>query len=185
MNHFEIARELLAVKGIVDKAHGNVRRNESGIPYVFHPFDVMMALVMWGIRDQEMFKAALCHDIKEDTPFPSADLLTAIGPIAYGYVDELTYDGMKHYSKEAYIASFSKRSIQALVIKLADRIRNIREFASAPDHDGYANKYANKAEALFAAYDARVDEVVATFGRLVLKRIDLEIKQLFDYLRDL
>ena len=80
-------------------------------------------------------------------------------------VEELTFAPVenkpKHILKKEYIRSFKNKSVSALVIKVADRICNVRDFMIYnPD---YARTYYNKAAMLFDFLVDRKDEVNSYF----------------------
>lgn len=83
-------------------------------------------------------------------------------------VRELTFDPSKQ-SKPEYMASFDKKSVNALVIKLADRFLNILDFAFADII--YARKYMQKANALFVVFRSRMTEIENAFGKTTVDSI--------------
>jgi hypothetical protein len=84
-------------------------------------------------------------------------------------------------SKEEYVASFAAKSIDAIIIKIGDRLCNTIDFQLTQPE--YASKYMFKAVPLFNAFYAKKDEIVATYGHETYSRIYLAIEQLFVVLR--
>jgi hypothetical protein len=121
-------------------------------------------------------KQFLTHDVLENRPDISFDrLASVIGMPAAQIVQELTFipdplsDIPAHIQKQEYIRSFAKKSVGALVCKVADRVCNTADWLSTkPD---YAPKYWKKATPLFEALMTRHLEVIDTFGDHVFPRM--------------
>jgi len=170
-----------ALKFAVDKHKLTFREGEVKdvkIPYIIHPMQVMILLVEWQIVDETALRAALCHDILEDTKTSPKEMIAKIGKTATSIVEELTYDVSIHKSKKNYLKTFYKSSIEALVIKLADRICNVRSFMALSDE--YSVIYMKKAEELFKAYELRQSEIDETFGEDTCRKF---ITPTIDYLK--
>lgn len=152
-------------------AHKGQVRKHSGLPYVVHPFQVLTCLSEWGVNCPICWKAALCHDVLEDCPQITFEMLSdVIGQEAANIVQELTFVGPKS-EKAAYMASFATKSVQALVIKIADRWCNTNDFElHQPD---YALKYWDKAEKLFDEFVNRQQEIVDCFGMQFFEKVNL------------
>jgi len=139
------------------------------VPYIIHPLQVLQRMQRWGINknnleDQDLWKAALFHDVLEDTPITYKFLQDLIGDVAVGLVAELTHDE-KTSTKEDYLATFKEKSVESLVIKIADRLCNVDDFIQ--DNPGYAYRYMLKAGTLLVAMSNRKDEIKERFGELV------------------
>jgi (p)ppGpp synthase/HD superfamily hydrolase len=164
------------------RKHANQMRKSGFLPYISHPFDVLKKICVWGITDLNMHKAALAHDLLEDTDVTHHELKLVIGETAFDYVVELTcnIDPDSQYSKrqqkEAYLLSFGNKSNQALIIKLADRFANISDFMS--NDDPYAEIYKNQAKPLFEKFLEKEKELEDQFGR----KLVVSIRNEFDLL---
>jgi GTP pyrophosphokinase len=120
-------------------AHQGQRR-QTGDPYVTHPLIVATMLAEYGM-DQATIAAALLHDVIEDTPVTLADLVADFGDETAALVDGVTkLDRIKFSSKaEQQAATIRKmaiamsRDIRVLLIKLADRLHNMRTLAPLPE----------------------------------------------------
>jgi GTP pyrophosphokinase len=120
-----------------DAHQDQVRR--SGDAYITHPVGVAMVLADLGLDDVTI-AAALLHDAVEDTPVTLEDLAIDFGPDVAGIVDGVTKLERIHFdSKEAQQAATMRKmlvamakDIRVLVIKLADRLHNMRTIASLP-----------------------------------------------------
>src|SRR5450432_779134 len=120
-----------------DAHQDQVRR--SGDAYITHPVGVAMVLADLGLDDVTI-AAALLHDAVEDTPVTLEDLELDFGPDVAGIVDGVTKLERIHFdSKEAQQAATMRKmlvamakDIRVLVIKLADRLHNMRTIAAMP-----------------------------------------------------
>lgn len=132
------------------------------IPYITHPLEVLKRIYVWGLTDEDAMIAATCHDLLEDTDIERDYLVNLFGERAVGMVDELTLIHNTSLSpsdwrlaKEEYIESFKAKSLEALIIKVADRICNIQDFIDT--NIGYARKYYAKSKRLFEIWKERFD----------------------------
>jgi guanosine-3',5'-bis(diphosphate) 3'-pyrophosphohydrolase len=115
-----------------------VRR--SGEPYIAHPLGVAMILAHLGLDDITI-AAALLHDAVEDTALTSTDLEERFGPDVAAIVDGVTkLDRLQFDTKEEQQAATLRKmliamakDIRVLLIKLADRLHNMRTIASLPE----------------------------------------------------
>lgn len=119
--------------------HGSQKR-ASGEPYYLHPVEVAEILI--GLKaDPEMIAAGLLHDVLEDTPYPPEKLKEVFGETVYVMVDSLTKLGKFNFlSKEERQAESFRRmfmamakDIRVIVIKLADRLHNMRTLHHLPE----------------------------------------------------
>lgn len=163
------------------------RKNELGgtkLPYFYHPIEVSTLVWKWGAGTPIAMNASLGHDLYEDTLALEEDVIRVLGVDANAVIKELTYDATLQ-SKEEYLTNFMTTSITALVIKLADRICNVRDFMLG-DGD-YALKYWKKASSLIVTYGDRAEEIADFFGVNAAYNIDKAIdnldKQLSKYRR--
>lgn len=114
-----------------------VRR--TGEPYVTHPLAVALILSNLGM-DEVTLSAALLHDTVEDTKLSLDDLARDFGSDVAGIVDGVTkLERIKFASKEAQQAATIRKMLIAmandgrvLVIKLADRLHNMRTLGALP-----------------------------------------------------
>ncbi len=134
---------------------------------------------VWGITDTNMQKAALAHDLLEDTDVTPDELKSVVGETAFNYVLELTFDidpdseYFKREQKQAYLSSFRNKSNQAFVLKLADRFANISDFMA--EKDPYAEMYKKQAKPLFDLFFEKEKELEEQFGRRLVIAIREEL----------
>ena len=157
------------------------------LPYITHPIEVMKMVWGWGAGTIISMQAAVCHDILEDTSITFEKLKEVIGIDAAKIVEELTFVPPKglsseqtNYLKLDYLRGFRDSSLEALIIKLADRCCNSLDFV--PFDIDKAGNYYRDAEPLFQAFFARVREIEVKFGtstamdiQTTLLKIDKEI----------
>jgi guanosine-3',5'-bis(diphosphate) 3'-pyrophosphohydrolase len=121
------------------KAHEGQIRN-SGEAYISHPLAVATILAGLGLDDVTL-AAALLHDAVEDTGMTLAELEEDFGPVVAAIVDGVTkLDRVRFDSKEAQQAATMRKMLVAmakdprvLLIKLADRLHNMRTIAAMPE----------------------------------------------------
>ncbi|MDP9420856.1 MAG: bifunctional (p)ppGpp synthetase/guanosine-3',5'-bis(diphosphate) 3'-pyrophosphohydrolase [Actinomycetota bacterium] len=124
---------------VAANAHqGQVRT--SGDDYIQHPLAVAMIVAELGLDDVTV-AAALLHDAVEDTAVGLADVTSTFGPEVAAIVDGVTkLDRIRFDSREAQQAASIRKMIVAmakdlrvLIIKLADRLHNMRTIAALPE----------------------------------------------------
>ncbi len=119
-------------------AHSHQSRM-SGELYISHPIAVARIVAEIGL-DEVSLIAALLHDAVEDTEITLADVEARFGAEVAGLVDGLTkLERLQFDSREAQQAATMRKMLVAmakdmrvLIIKLSDRMHNMRTIASAP-----------------------------------------------------
>lgn len=123
------------------KAHGSQKR-ASGDPYFSHPLEV--AGILTGYRlDAATIATALLHDVVEDTVATIDELERSFGPEVARLVDgvtkltqiELQSDHSKQAENFRKLLLAMSEDIRVLLVKLADRLHNMRtlSFIKKPD----------------------------------------------------
>jgi len=121
-------------------AHAGQTR-KSGEPYIHHPLSVATIVARQGLDDVTV-AAALLHDAVEDTSVSLDDLERDFGSDVRLIVDGVTKLERLHFDtrEEQQAASVRKmlvalaKDLRVLVIKLADRLHNMRTLAALPEH---------------------------------------------------
>ena len=145
-------------------AHDAQYRKDIEVPYITHPIAVMHAAARLGVRDEQFLAACLLHDVFEDTCMKYGVIYQEFGSQVASLVKEVTrVDNATQTDKDEYMASFAGKSIDAVVLKIIDRLDNVVDFKAA-GKDSYANKYFWKAECVFDLLDSRRQEIVARFS---------------------
>ncbi len=123
------------------RAHGAQRR-DNGDPYITHPLAV--ADILAGYRlDAASIATGLLHDVIEDTPVKLAEIETRFGSEIAGLVDgvtkltrlELQSDRTKQAENFRKLVLAMSRDIRVLLVKLADRLHNMRTLHFVVDPD--------------------------------------------------
>jgi guanosine-3',5'-bis(diphosphate) 3'-pyrophosphohydrolase len=114
------------------------RRNVGASPYINHPISVVNILCNEGhVTDIEVICGALLHDTVEDTETTGAELVAEFGEAIAGIVMDVTDDKslLKHERKEQQVEHAAHIRDQAKLVKLADKISNLRDVANDPPAD--------------------------------------------------
>lgn len=156
-------------------AHEGQSRKDVELPYIVHPVSVMRRIASWGIVDAPILSAALLHDTIEDTAVTYELIRSRFGEPLAKLVNEVTrYDDLTYADKAEYMRSFANKSIPAVVIKIADRLCNVEDFAFA-DKEKYAFKYFWKAECVFDLLDIRAQEFIQLYDWPTLGKICVDV----------
>jgi GTP pyrophosphokinase len=128
---------------LVERAYGVAahwhrhQQRRSGDPFITHPLAVATILAELGMN-HETICAALLHDTVEDTPYTLDELRSEFGEDIAALVDGVTKLDKVKYGESAEAETVRKmvvamsRDIRVLVIKLADRLHNMRTLRYLP-----------------------------------------------------
>lgn len=172
--HPNLDEHLIQKAYILSKtAHGNQQRH-SGDPYFTHPLAVAEILVDLKL-DQQSIITALLHDVVEDTDVTLAEIEKDFGEEIARLVDGVTKLGKIESvsSNERVAENFRKlalamsEDIRVLLVKLADRLHNMRTLFYVPSKE----KKIKKAQ-------ESLDIYAALAGRIGLSKIKEEIQDL-------
>ena len=117
---------------VAERAHEGQKR-KSGEPYITHPIAVAQILADLGIGSKAV-AAALLHDTVEDTATTHEELVDAFGSRIARIVAEVTDDTElpKADRKRLQIEHAPLLSREAKLVKLADKLCNLRDVADHP-----------------------------------------------------
>jgi GTP pyrophosphokinase len=113
------------------------QKRRSGDPYITHPLAVATILAELGMNTDTIC-AALLHDTVEDTQYTLVELRGEFGEDVAALVDGVTKLDKVKYGESAEAETVRKmvvamsRDIRVLVIKLADRLHNMRTLRYMP-----------------------------------------------------
>lgn len=116
------------------------QRRRSGEPYINHPVEVALILAKDLKMDEDPICAALLHDTVEDTSATLDDLTERFGATVAELVDGVTkltsievssMDEKQALNLRKMFLAMSK-DIRVVIIKLADRLHNMRTLAALP-----------------------------------------------------
>ncbi len=122
---FELARE----------AHAPQVR-KTGEPYILHPIAVASIAAEELHLDVNSVIAAFLHDVVEDTDHPIEEIQSRFGDDVAFLVNVLTKKEKKNYDMSKQVDNFKQmlgamqRDIRPIMIKLADRLHNMRTLSS-------------------------------------------------------
>jgi guanosine-3',5'-bis(diphosphate) 3'-pyrophosphohydrolase len=114
---------------------GQMRKGGDEEPYINHPIAVALVLAdTGGVTDAEVLAAALLHDTVEDTHATLEDIEDMFGVRVSALVSEVTDDKTlpKEERKRLQIIHAPDISMEAKMIKLGDKICNVRDVVNSP-----------------------------------------------------
>ena len=165
---------------VATKAHeGQFRK--TGEPYIIHPLAVKKILEEWGM-DEDTIIAGILHDTVEDTDLTLEDIRNEFGESVAFLVDGVTKlstarNGMRDI--DTYLPATKDNflrlmialgdDIRVLIIKLADRLHNLRTLSALPPDK--QRKIAKETLEVFAPLADRLN-----MGQLRVELADLSFK---------
>ena len=166
---------------IAAQAHGTQRR-DNGDPYITHPLAVARILADYHL-DVASIATALLHDVIEDTGFKLSDLEARFGKEIAGLVDgvtkltrlELQSDRTKQAENFRKLVLAMSRDIRVLLVKLADRLHNMRTLHFVRDPDR-RRRIARETMEIYAPLAERIgmDAVKTELQTLSFKQLEPE-----------
>lgn len=170
--HDAEAKLFLKALGFAAQKHRDQRRKDAeSSPYINHPIDLANVLCNEvGICDAELLCAALLHDTVEDTDTTAEEVERVFGRRIRDLVMEVTDD--KHLPKgerkRLQVVHAPHLSPKAKLVKLADKICNVRDVAQKPPshwplerRQGYfdwAKEVVDRLRGIHAELEALFDE---------------------------
>ena len=178
---------------LATKKHSSQLR-KSGEPYINHPLAVKKILEEWGM-DEDTIIAGVLHDTVEDTDLTLDEIKKEFGDSVAFLVDGVTkistarknmrdLDSYLPATKDNFLRLMIAlgSDIRVLIIKLADRLHNIRTLSALPPEKQL--KIAKETLEVFAPLAERLN-----MGQLRVELADRAFyyvdRRRFDYLKDL
>jgi GTP diphosphokinase / guanosine-3',5'-bis(diphosphate) 3'-diphosphatase len=127
-----------AIAFAADKHRNQRRKDHEASPYINHPIALANVLANEaGIEDERVLVAAVLHDTIEDTDTTGQELRQLFGKDVTDIVMEVTDDKAlpKAERKRLQIEHAAHISHAAKLVKLADKICNLRDIAMSPPAD--------------------------------------------------
>ncbi len=118
-------------------AHAPQKR-KTGEPYILHPIAVATIVAEELMMEANVVMAAFLHDVVEDTPYTIEDIRERFGDDVAFLVDVVTKKKKNTYVESKQVDNYRQMlnsvqyDIRALLIKLADRLHNMRTLSSMP-----------------------------------------------------
>ena len=135
MSDSRIAALLRAASFAAEKHRGDRRKDADASPYINHPLALANLLANeGGVDDVDVLRAALLHDTIEDTQTTDEELREHFGAAVADIVLEVTDDKKlpKEERKRLQIVHAAHASHEAKLVKLADKICNVRDILGSP-----------------------------------------------------
>ena len=132
---FDFGLFVQAIAFAAEKHRHQRRKDAHASPYINHPIALANALANeGGIRDTKVLCAAVLHDTIEDTKTTAEEITAVFGPEITAIVLEVTDDTSlaSHVRKQQQIEHAPHVSTEAKLVKLADKICNLRDILAAP-----------------------------------------------------
>ena len=155
--------------------HKNQRRKDvDASPYINHPIALANILCNEGqVTDIKTICGALLHDTVEDTATTPDELEAEFGKAIRDIVMDLTDDKSlpKAERKQKQVEHAADASYEAKLVKLADKITNLRDVAHSPpadwslqrrqDYFDWAKQVVDRVRGVHPALEAMFDEAYA------------------------
>jgi len=178
---------------VATTAHEGQKR-KSGDPYIVHPLAVMQILQDWGM-DEDTVIAGVLHDTVEDTSLTLDEIKADFGETVAFLVDGVTKLGKARSGMrdlDTYLPQTKDNllrllvatgsDIRVLIIKLADRLHNLRTLSALPPEK--QKKIARESLEVFAPLAERLN-----MGRLRVEMADIAFSYVnpkrYEYLKEL
>lgn len=132
-----------AVAFAADKHRNQRRKDAEASPYINHPIALANVLANeGGVDDVTVLCAAVLHDTIEDTQTTPEELQAIFGPKVASVVMEVTDDKSleKSVRKQRQVEHAPHMSREAKLVKLADKISNLRDILASPPADWLAER---------------------------------------------
>jgi guanosine-3',5'-bis(diphosphate) 3'-pyrophosphohydrolase len=136
---------LKAAAFAADRHRLQKRKDAEASPYINHPLAVAAILAdEGGVTDETVLCAALLHDTVEDTETSIDEIVEHFGPDIAAVVAEVTDDKNlpKEDRKRLQVEKAHAKSDAAKLVKIADKIANLRDMGSTPPADWPAQRLA-------------------------------------------
>ena len=179
------------MEALADEWHYGVERKGKGhVPYIEHPRAVVAQLKAWGMTEGANpvpLAVAWGHDLVEDTRVPAIAILNAAGEHGREVFDGILY---LTFSRKEYPAArdhdeadrfYMERLAheappEILMVKLADRVCNTRDFMRNPPKDEPTKpaRYLHEADPILAAA-SRVPAEFVTAVRNTLEELKRQV----------
>ena len=164
-------------------AHKDARRR-SGEPYMYHPLAVATIIAGEMGMGRTSIICALLHDVVEDTDYTLDYISEHFGEKVAKIVDgvtKLTNEDFKEGAKSLQAETFRKvimsmsYDIRVILVKLADRLHNMRTLSSMPHHKQL--KIASETAQIYApiAYRLGLYKVKIELDDLCLRYINPQV----------
>src|SRR5262245_13986448 len=135
---YDIGLVIRAVEFAAKKHRMQRRKDSDASPYINHPIALMHVLCIdGGVTEPVILAAASLHDTVEDTETTREELEAEFGAEVADLVVEMTDDKSlpKKERKRLQIEHAQHMSREGALVKLSDKICNLRDMAASPPED--------------------------------------------------
>lgn len=173
-----LGRLVKAVAFAADKHRNQRRKDAEALPYINHPIALANVLANeGGVDDVTVLCAAVLHDTIEDTKTTSEELQAIFGAKVASVVMEVTDDKSleKSVRKQRQVEHAPHISTEAKLVKLADKICNLRDIIASPPADWSAERkqaYFEWAARVVAGLNGVHAELESVFDGLYARRAE-------------
>jgi len=129
---------LKALRFSAEKHNDQRRKDAKSSPYINHPIQVAETLwTIGGVRDITLLIASILHDTIEDTSTLPDEIEAEFGRDVLALVREVTDDKSlpKKVRKQLQVETAAHKTLSAKLLKLADKICNVRDLITSPPLD--------------------------------------------------
>nr|WP_316892186.1 HD domain-containing protein [Ralstonia mannitolilytica] len=168
-----------AVAFAANKHRTQRRKDADASPYINHPIALANVLANeGGVTDVVVLSAAVLHDTIEDTNTTAEELTAIFGAKITATVLDVTDDKSldKHVRKQRQIEHAPHISKEAKLVKLADKICNLRDILASPPADWSPERkqgYFDWAAKVVAGVRGVHPELEAVFDGLLARHAEL------------
>jgi guanosine-3',5'-bis(diphosphate) 3'-pyrophosphohydrolase len=129
---------LKALRFSAEKHTDQRRKDAKSSPYINHPIQVTETLwTIGGVHDATLLLASILHDTIEDTETSPDEIKAEFGEDVLALVLEVTDDKSlpKQVRKQLQVETAPHKTHNAKLLKLADKICNVRDITASPPSD--------------------------------------------------
>jgi len=129
---------LKALHFSAEKHNDQRRKDAKSSPYINHPIQVAETLwTIGGVRDITLLIASILHDTIEDTSTLPDEIEAEFGRDVLALIREVTDDKSlpKKVRKQLQVETAPHKTLNAKLLKLADKICNVRDIITSPPLD--------------------------------------------------
>jgi len=129
---------LKALRFSAEKHNDQRRKDAKSSPYINHPIQVAETLwTIGGVRDITLLIASILHDTIEDTSTLPDEIEAEFGRDVLALIREVTDDKSlpKKVRKQLQVETAPHKTLNAKLLKLADKICNVRDIITSPPLD--------------------------------------------------
>lgn len=128
---------IMKAAALAKQAHAGMKRKYNDLPYIVHPARVAGRVAVLSDVTQEMVAAAFLHDVLEDTAVTVEEIEAQTNAQVAFYVDWMTNKPKNVNLPRAERKAMDRERLagaprEVKLIKMVDRIDNLREMTQAP-----------------------------------------------------